>query len=65
MNASAVGEVFLTPALCLAETTNVAAEALTDVHAGQVGYRSLIDLQTISDKSFDLAVGRSIADDDE
>ena len=49
MNASAVGEVFLTPALCLAETTNVAAEALTDVHGRPTTPLSAINLQTMSD----------------
>lgn len=49
MDPGPLSEFLLAPALCLAETTNVAAEALTDVHDRPTTPLSAINLQTMSD----------------
>ena len=63
VDAGAVGVVLLTPALRLAEATNIPAEARANIHTKLKTAMSAIDLQTMSDIALDLPVRSSMCPD--
>ena len=60
MDPSAVGIVFLTPALFLAQAANVLTETQAYIHAELKTRLSSINLQTISDISVDFVANESL-----
>ncbi len=53
MNAGAIGELLLAPALLIAKAAQIGGEALTDIHCEDVPLVSPIRLQTMSDNRLD------------
>ena len=60
MDTSAVGIVFLTPALFLAQAANVLTETQAYIHAELKTRLSSINLQTISDIGVDFGANESL-----